>query len=99
MVAVLAYFPNKPPLPPTISAGEEHHHQNWNVTLYITSLLRIPSFWLLSTLFAVEFGVSNGWLLVLDLVLAKFGISQQTASLIGCWAALGGIGATLVISR
>ena len=98
LIAVLVYFPNKPPLPPSRSTTKKQHHQEPFKSSLIR-MLRNGSFWVLASLFAVEFGVAFAWQSVLALLLSKFGIGQHTASLIGSGGSLAGIVSGLIVSR
>ncbi|KAJ0005980.1 hypothetical protein NQD34_015874 [Periophthalmus magnuspinnatus] len=85
-VAVLLYFPSRPPLPPSVAVASQR-------LSYRSSICRLLSnfrFLMIALAYAVPTGVSAGWAGVLDMVLTPAKVSQVDAGWIGFWSVIGG---------
>lgn len=85
-VAVLLYFPSRPPLPPSVAAASQR-------LSYRSSICRLLSnirFLMIALAYAVPTGVIAGWSGVLDMVLTPAKVSQVDAGWIGFWSTIGG---------
>lgn len=79
MLAILAYFPSKPPTPPSITSSIERHD-------FVTSLKKIirnRDLMLVTISYGVSVGVPAAWLSVLNYSLKELGIHQDDAMWIG----------------
>lgn len=92
---VVLYFPNKPPLPPSISAKRKRE----DFFSGTKQILRNKQFWTLSLVYGITTGVYSGWGASLAVNLETFGITQHEAGRIGCFATIAGIGAGLILAR
>ncbi|XP_049584593.1 solute carrier family 49 member 4 [Syngnathus scovelli] len=85
-VAVLLYFPSRPPLPPSVAAASQR-------LSYRSSICRLLSnfrFLMIALAYAVPTGVIAGWAGVLDMILTPAKVSQVDAGWIGFWSTVGG---------
>ncbi|CAK6971714.1 solute carrier family 49 member 4 [Scomber scombrus] len=85
-VAVLLYFPSRPPMPPSVAAASQR-------LSYRSSICRLLSnlrFVMIALAYAVPTGVIAGWSGVLDMVLTPAKVSQVDAGWIGFWSTVGG---------
>ncbi|XP_070832744.1 solute carrier family 49 member 4 [Chaetodon trifascialis] len=85
-VAVLLYFPSRPPMPPSVAAASQR-------LSYRSSICRLLSnlrFLMIAVAYAVPTGVIAGWTGVLDMVLTPAKVSQVDAGWIGFWSTIGG---------
>ncbi|XP_019731021.1 solute carrier family 49 member 4 [Hippocampus comes] len=85
-VAVLFYFPSRPPLPPSVAAASQR-------LSYRSSICRLLSnlrFLMIALAYAVPTGVIAGWAGVLDMILTPANVSQVDAGWIGFWSTVGG---------
>ncbi|XP_034056538.1 solute carrier family 49 member 4 [Gymnodraco acuticeps] len=85
-VAVLIYFPARPPVPPSVAAAS----QRLSYRSSICRLLSNVRFLMIALAYAVPTGVIAGWIGVLDMVLTPAKISQVDAGWIGFWSTVGG---------
>ncbi|KAL3055898.1 hypothetical protein OYC64_018575 [Pagothenia borchgrevinki] len=85
-VAVLIYFPARPPVPPSVAAAS----QRLSYRSSICRLLSNVRFLMIALAYAVPTGVIAGWTGVLDMVLTPAKISQVDAGWIGFWSTVGG---------
>lgn len=85
-VAVLIYFPARPPVPPSVAAAS----QRLSYRSSICRLLSNGRFLMIALAYAVPTGVIAGWTGVLDMVLTPAKISQVDAGWIGFWSTVGG---------
>nr|XP_027214480.1 disrupted in renal carcinoma protein 2 homolog isoform X1 [Penaeus vannamei]XP_027214481.1 disrupted in renal carcinoma protein 2 homolog isoform X1 [Penaeus vannamei]XP_027214482.1 disrupted in renal carcinoma protein 2 homolog isoform X1 [Penaeus vannamei] len=79
MLAILAYFPSKPPTPPSITSSIERHD-------FVTSLKKIirnRDLMLVTLSYGVSVGVPAAWMSVLNYSLKELGIHQDDAMWIG----------------
>lgn len=95
LVLILVYFPNKPPLPPSISSSTNHLSGRAG----FSHMLRNCSFWVIAGLCGLNFGVYFGWVSVLDVILSDFGVDEKTAGWLGCSATLVGILPGIILAR
>jgi len=94
-ILVLVYFPDKPPLPPSLSA----HQQRDDFKEGAKRLLRNRNFWTLCLIYGITTGVYSGWGAVLNVNLSYFGISQKEAGWLGFYTMLAGITAGMILAR
>ncbi|XP_071157380.1 solute carrier family 49 member 4 homolog isoform X1 [Mytilus edulis] len=93
--AILLYFPDKPPTPPSNSASEKRIEYKKAVC----QIIRHGPLWLISIAFALPIGVYAAWGAILDVILHPVGVSQEEAGWIGFYATVGGCIAGVVIAR
>ena len=86
MMCILIYFPEKPKLPPSVTAAVGR----LEFKVGAKSLLKNGQFWLLVFIYGVGTGIYGGWCSVLDLNVSQFGISQNTAGWLGFGAVVAG---------
>lgn len=86
MMCILIYFPEKPELPPSVTAAVGR----LEFKVGAKSLLKNGQFWLLVFIYGVGTGIYGGWCSVLDLNVSQFGISQNTAGWLGFGAVVAG---------
>lgn len=86
MICVIAHFPEKPKLPPSVTAAVGR----LEFKVGAKSLLKNAQFWLLVFIYGIGTGVYGGWCSILDLNLSQFDISQKTAGWLGFGAVVAG---------
>lgn len=92
---VLVYFPNKPKLPPSLSATEERVEFKKG----LIQLVRNTKFWLIGITYGVSLGVYGCWQSVLDVILKPHGISEEKAGWLGFYSLLAGCLSALIIAK
>lgn len=92
---ILIYFPNKPKLPPSLSATEERVPFKQGVK----QLVRNTKFWLIGLTYGVSLGVYGCWQGVLDVILKPHNISEDQAGWLGFYSLIAGCLSTLVVAR
>ncbi|XP_059418250.1 solute carrier family 49 member 4-like [Carassius carassius] len=85
-VAVLLYFPSRPPIPPSVAAAS----QRLSYRSSICKLLSNMRFLMIALAYSVPTGVVAGWAGVLDMILTPAKVSQVDAGWIGFWSIVGG---------
>lgn len=85
-VAVLFYFPSRPPIPPSVAAAS----QRLSYRSSICRLLSNMRFLMIALAYSVPTGVVAGWAGVLDMILTPVQVSQVDAGWIGFWSIVGG---------
>uniref|UniRef100_A0A8C4T0Y9 Solute carrier family 49 member 4 n=1 Tax=Erpetoichthys calabaricus TaxID=27687 RepID=A0A8C4T0Y9_ERPCA len=93
--AVVAYFPSRPPLPPSIAAASQR-------LSYRSSICRLLSnfrFLMIALAYSVPLGMCAGWSGVLDMILTPFHVSQVDAGWIGFWSIVGGCVGGIAMAR
>ena len=90
---ILVYFPAKPETPPNVSAGIQRADYKEGIKIIIRNL----NFWILALAYSVPNGVAVGWVSVIDVVLRKINISQNTAGWIGFIGAVASSLSALII--
>ncbi|XP_042587575.1 solute carrier family 49 member 4-like isoform X1 [Cyprinus carpio] len=85
-VAVLFYFPSRPPVPPSVAAAS----QRLSYRSSICRLLSNMRFLMVALAYSVPTGVIAGWAGVLDMILTPAKVSQVDAGWIGFWSIVGG---------
>ncbi|XP_070536569.1 solute carrier family 49 member 4 homolog isoform X2 [Ptychodera flava] len=91
----IIYFPKKPPLPPSISAGT----QRIDFKAGIFKLAKSSQLWFLGLAYGIAGGTFCGWGTILVLLLSPLGVSQEEAGWIGFWGNIAGAAAGLIIAR
>ncbi|EDO40262.1 predicted protein, partial [Nematostella vectensis] len=94
-LAVVIYFPDKPPLPPSHSA----RIQREDFFAGTKRIVKNSSFWTLALVYGITTGVYSGWGASLAVNLETFNVSQSAAGWLGFYATLAGIGAGLILAR
>ncbi|KAL3831880.1 hypothetical protein ACJMK2_023577 [Sinanodonta woodiana] len=92
---ILIYFPNKPPLPPSVSASVER----LDFSSGFKRLIRNVTFWQISLVYGVSIGVYNCWAGVLDVNLKSHNISETEAGWLGFYGILAGCVSGLFVAR
>uniref|UniRef100_A0A8B9NFV9 Solute carrier family 49 member 4 n=1 Tax=Accipiter nisus TaxID=211598 RepID=A0A8B9NFV9_9AVES len=93
--AALAYFPSRPPFPPSVAAASQR-------LSYRRSFCRLLSnfrFLMVALAYAIPLGVFSGWSGVLDLILTPVHVSQVDAGWIGFWSIVGGCVVGIAMAR
>ena len=86
MLFVIIHFPEKPKLPPSVTAAIGR----LEFKVGAKSLLKNGQFWLLVFIYGIGTGVYGGWCSILDLNLSQFNIDQKTAGWLGFGAVVAG---------
>lgn len=86
MLFVIIHFPEKPKLPPSVTAAIGR----LEFKIGAKSLLKNGQFWLLVFIYGIGTGVYGGWCSILDLNLSQFHIDQKTAGWLGFGAVVAG---------
>ncbi|XP_020625238.1 disrupted in renal carcinoma protein 2 homolog isoform X2 [Orbicella faveolata] len=86
MLCVIIHFPEKPKLPPSVTAAIGR----LEFKVGAKSLLKNSQFWLLVVIYGIGTGVYGGWCSILDLNLSQFDIDQKTAGWLGFGAVVAG---------
>ncbi|XP_078347324.1 solute carrier family 49 member 4 homolog [Oculina patagonica] len=86
MLFVIIHFPEKPKLPPSVTAAIGR----LEFKVGAKSLLKNAQFWLLVFIYGIGTGVYGGWCSILDLNLSQFHIDQKTAGWLGFGAVVAG---------
>ncbi|KAI4902584.1 hypothetical protein NFI96_033945 [Prochilodus magdalenae] len=94
-VAVLLYFPSRPPKPPSVSAAS----QRLSYRSSIQRLINNMRFLMIALAYSVPSGVVAGWSGVLDMILTPVSVSQVDAGWIGFWSTVGGCVFGVVVAR
>ncbi|KAG8432141.1 hypothetical protein GDO86_016683 [Hymenochirus boettgeri] len=84
--AIVAYFPARPPVPPSVAAASRR-------LSYRNSIFKLLSnfrFLMIALAYAIPLGFYSGWSGVLDLILTPIHVTQVDAGWIGFWSAVGG---------
>uniref|UniRef100_A0A803TSI3 Solute carrier family 49 member 4 n=1 Tax=Anolis carolinensis TaxID=28377 RepID=A0A803TSI3_ANOCA len=93
--AALAYFPSRPPFPPSVAAAS----QRLSYRRSFCRLLSNPRFLMIALAYAIPLGVFSGWSGVLDWILTPAHISQVDAGWIGFWSIVGGCVFGIALAR
>lgn len=86
MFFVIIHFPEKPKLPPSVTAAMGR----LEFKIGAKNLLKNGQFWLLVFIYGMGTGVYGGWCSILDLNLSQFHIDQKTAGWLGFGAVVAG---------
>ncbi|KAM4698521.1 solute carrier family 49 member 4 [Rhinophrynus dorsalis] len=93
--AVFAYFPARPPVPPSVAAAGRR-------LTYRSSIFKLLSnvrFLLIVLAYAIPLGFYAGWSGVLDLILTPIHVNQVDAGWIGFWSIVGGCVVGIAVGR
>lgn len=95
LILLLAYFPAKPPQPPSITAsiGRTDYRRA------ILAILKNGPLWLVVTAGALPIGIVGVWIAILDVVLKPIGVTQIDAGWIGFWHTLIGCFSGIIIAK
>ncbi|XP_015266338.1 PREDICTED: disrupted in renal carcinoma protein 2 [Gekko japonicus] len=93
--AALAYFPSRPPFPPSVAAAS----QRLSYRRSFCRLLSNPRFLMIALAYAIPLGVFSGWSGVLDWILTPAHVSQVDAGWIGFWSIVGGCVFGIALAR
>ncbi|XP_029461077.1 solute carrier family 49 member 4 isoform X1 [Rhinatrema bivittatum] len=93
--AALAFFPARPPVPPSMAAAS----RRLGYRSSICKLLSNVRFLMIAVAYALPLGVFAGWSGVLDLILTPVEVSQVDAGWIGFWSIVGGCVFGIAIAR
>ncbi|GAB1600812.1 solute carrier family 49 member 4 homolog isoform X1, partial [Argonauta hians] len=92
---VIFYFPEKPPLPPTMSAKIERLQFKEGVT----NLLKNYRFWMLAFIYSLSSGVITAWQAVLYIILKPLNISQEQVGILSIYIGFGSCIGSLILAR
>ncbi|XP_022100532.1 disrupted in renal carcinoma protein 2 homolog [Acanthaster planci] len=96
VIAALLYFPDRPPTPPSVSAGEQRE----SFLSGAISLLRNAQFWIPALAYSVSTGLYAGWSTQLDSIFDKsLGVKQDTVGWIGFIGNLAAVAGGLIFAR
>ncbi|XP_069588720.1 solute carrier family 49 member 4 isoform X2 [Ranitomeya imitator] len=93
--AVLAYFPARPPVPPSVAAAG----RRLGYRSSIRKLLSNGRFLMIVLAYAIPLGFYAGWSGVLDLILTPIHVNQVDAGWIGFWSIVGGCFVGIAVGR
>ncbi|XP_054827257.1 solute carrier family 49 member 4 [Eublepharis macularius] len=93
--AALAYFPSRPPFPPSVAAAS----QRLSYRRSFCRLLSNSRFLMIALAYAIPLGVFSGWSGVLDWILTPVHVSQVDAGWIGFWSIVGGCVVGIALAR
>ncbi|XP_077176587.1 solute carrier family 49 member 4 [Paroedura picta] len=93
--ATLAYFPSRPPFPPSVAAAS----QRLSYRRSFCRLLSNSRFLMIALAYAIPLGVFSGWSGVLDWILTPAHVSQVDAGWIGFWSIVGGCVFGIALAR
>ncbi|XP_073503619.1 solute carrier family 49 member 4 isoform X2 [Phyllobates terribilis] len=93
--AVLAYFPSRPPVPPSVAAAG----RRLGYRSSIRKLLSNGRFLMIVLAYAIPLGFYAGWSGVLDLILTPIHVNQVDAGWIGFWSIVGGCFVGIAVGR
>lgn len=94
-VAVVAYFPARPPVPPSIAAAS----RRLSYRSSICKLLSNVRFLMIALAYAIPLGFYAGWFGVFDLILTPIHVNQVDAGWIGFWSTVGGCVVGIAVGR
>ncbi|CAI9531835.1 unnamed protein product [Staurois parvus] len=95
-VAVVAYFPARPPVPPSIAAAS----RRLSYRSSICKLLSNVRFLMIVLAYAIPLGFYAGWSgFFLDLILTPIHVNQVDAGWIGFWSIVGGCIVGIALGR
>ncbi|XP_046553121.1 solute carrier family 49 member 4 homolog isoform X2 [Haliotis rubra] len=95
LLAMLLYFPKKPPIPPCISASVKRE----SFSKGLKDLMKKGDFWIVCFVYGLALGVCNCWTGVIDVNLKPHGISQNVAGWIGFYGTCAGCVGSLIMAR
>ncbi|KAM8933780.1 solute carrier family 49 member 4 [Pelodytes ibericus] len=93
--AILAYFPSRPPIPPSVAAAS----RRLSYRSSICKLLSNVHFLLIVLAYSIPLGFYAGWAGVLDLILTPMHVNQVDAGWIGFWSTVGGCVVGIAVGR
>ena len=94
LLVIMVYFPNKPKLPPSLTAAVDRLDFKFG----FKRLIYNKQFWLLLFINGATIGVYSGYVSILDLNLSQFGIGAKSAGWLGFGASVAGIVAGISLS-
>ncbi|XP_019633578.1 PREDICTED: disrupted in renal carcinoma protein 2 homolog isoform X1 [Branchiostoma belcheri] len=92
---ILAYFPDKPPSPPTLSASKNRLAFRSGVK----QLLRNGRFWLVCVSYGILFGTLSSFGGLLDVNLSPHNVTQVEAGWVGFYSQIAGGASGIVVGR
>ena len=96
-LAVLLYFPSRPPLPPSVSAASPPPAGAfWQA---LRQAARAPDLLRLVLAYAVPGGVQAAYFAVLDTSVSPLGMTREQAGWLGFWAGIASCVFTLLVAR
>ena len=94
LLIIVVYFPNKPKLPPSLTAAVDRLDFKYG----FKRLVYNKQFWLLLFINGATIGVYSGYVSILDLNLSQFGMGEKSAGWLGFGASVAGIVAGISLS-
>ncbi|XP_042211793.1 solute carrier family 49 member 4 homolog isoform X2 [Homarus americanus] len=95
LLAVMVYFPAKPPTPPSVSISTERH----KFIPGVVSLFKNKQFTALTIAYGFAIGPAVGWLTVLDFSLLPLGFHQKDAMWIGVTSVIAASVLPVIVGR
>ena len=93
-VMACVYFPNKPKLPPSLSAAQP----KGDLVKGLGAIIRVPSFWLVALPYGIGAGCFSTYGTQLNTIFQRFGITQNEAGNLGLIYSCAGIGASFAMA-
>lgn len=94
-IAVLIYFPKKPPKPPSITAAL--HRVEYKKSLL--QIIQHGRLWLITLAFSLPIGILNVWTVVIDVIFNPYNVTQDEVGWLGFYSVIAGCIAGVVIAR
>lgn len=94
LVMACIYFPNKPPLPPSLSAAQP----KGSLLTGLLSIVKVPNFWLVALPYGICAGCFSTYGTQLNSIFKSFGLTQNTAGDLGLIYSCAGIAASFVMA-
>jgi len=93
-VTACVYFPNKPPLPPSLSAAQPKS----SLAKGLLRIVKIPNFWLVALPYGICAGCFSTYGTQLNSIFGRFGVKQNDAGRLGLIYSCAGIAASFVMA-
>ncbi|CAH1265192.1 DIRC2 [Branchiostoma lanceolatum] len=94
-LAIIVYYPARPPSPPSLSASISR----LNFTSGVKGLLTNGSFWLVCLSYGMVQGSFGGWGNILDVNVSPYNVTQVQAGWVGFYGNLIGCASSFVLAR
>ncbi|XP_050388417.1 solute carrier family 49 member 4 [Patella vulgata] len=95
LIAMLIYFPNKPPSPPSPSASTERLDYKSG----LKQLIRNGQFWFIAIIYGLSTGTRDSWSSMIDVNFKEHNVSQVEVGWIAFTSAIAAVVATIIVAR